>query len=145
MDRLSRLPFRLFPKKVILCRCFSPRASGRSLLVCDSFRALPPHHALYGVLQARQHTTNTHVSAVHSSWTSQARSALGVELRWPLVNIQSDTRTKALCYLWLITRFKNKAVAFYQRPWQPHGRCTQTDAFVRWGMAVACNRYKSSL
>jgi hypothetical protein len=37
---------------------------------------------------------------------------------------------------------QNKAVAFGQRP-QPLRNCyTQTDAFVRWGMAVTYNRHK---
>jgi hypothetical protein len=40
--------------------------------------------------------------------------------------------------------FKNKAVAFDQRPWPLHNRYTRTDTFIRWKMAVtrAYGRYK---
>jgi hypothetical protein len=40
------------------------------------------------------------------------------------------------------TPFKNKAVVFDQRQWPLHDFYTRTDAFVRWGIAVTCNRYK---
>ena len=36
-----------------------------------------------------------------------------------------------------INPFKNKAVAFDQRPWPFHGRYTRTDTCVRLGVAVA--------
>ena len=39
-------------------------------------------------------------------------------------------------YLLLITRFKNKAVAFEKRPWPLHNRYTRMGTCIPWGMAV---------
>jgi hypothetical protein len=109
-----------------------------------------------GVIILQQNTwdayiihTCMHLSAFHSSSTPRVRSAW--EWNWDnsrwtswhqnnfvIISRYGRHVGGTVYYLWSITHFKNKAVAFDQRPWPLHNRHTRTDnlSFGKWPLHI---------